>query len=121
MHSITYDPFRDHLWLCTGDYGAESRIIAVSNDFRRLDTVLEGDQQTRAVRPVVAHDGLYFATDSELEQNYIYRLTPGGDLTRLCPINGPGMWGLPRGLCPLLLQRRGAQQCEPGPQRRRVR
>ena len=93
VHSITYDPFRDHLWLCTGDYGAESRIIAVSNDFRRLDTVLEGDQQTRAVRPVVAHDGLYFATDSELEQNYIYRLTPGGDLTRLCPINGPGMWG----------------------------
>ena len=92
VHSITYDPYRDHLWMCTGDYGAECRIMRVSNDWEVVETVLEGGQQTRTVRPIPTSNGLYFATDSELEQNYIYRLNPDESLERLHPINGPGMW-----------------------------
>ena len=92
VHSITYDPYRDHLWMCTGDYGAECHIMRVSKDWRVVETVLEGSQQTRAVRPIPTQRGLYFATDSELEQNYIYRLDGDDTLEQLCPINGPGMW-----------------------------
>ena len=92
VHSLTYDPHRDHLWMCTGDYGAECRIMRVSNDWSAVETVLEGGQQSRAVRPLPTALGLYFATDSELEQNYIYLLKEDGTTEPVCPINGPGMW-----------------------------
>lgn len=93
VHSITYDPYRDCLWMCAGDYGTECRIMRVSSNWRTVETVLEAGQQTRAVRPIPTPEGLYFATDSELEQNFIYCLTSEGTLEQLCPINGPGMWG----------------------------
>ena len=93
VHSVTYDPFRDHLWVCTGDYGAECYIMRVSSDWQAVEAVLKGSQQTRAVRPIPTPQGLYFATDSELEQNYIYRLNTDHTLERLSPIIGPGMWG----------------------------
>ena len=92
VHSIAYDDSGDHLWMCTGDYGAECRIMRVSNDWQTVETLLGGGQQARAVRPVPTSRGLYFATDSELEQNYIYRLASDGTVERLHPINGPGMW-----------------------------
>ena len=97
VHSITYDPFGDHLWMCTGDHDAESRIMRVSNDWRTVETVSEGSQRTRAVRPIPTPHGLYFATDSELEQNYICCLTSDGVMEQLCPISGPGMWGFEAG------------------------
>ena len=93
VHSITYDPYGDHLWMCTGDYGEESRIMRVSNDWKVVETVLEGGQQHRAVRPIPTPNGLYFATDSELEQNYICRLDSNGKAERLHPTNGPSLWG----------------------------
>ena len=92
VHSITYDPFGKCLWISTGDYRAESRVLRASTDWRAVETVLEGSQQTRTVRPMPTSNGLYFATDSELEQNYIYRLNADGTPERLHPINGPGMW-----------------------------
>lgn len=92
VHSITYDPHRDYLWMCTGDYGAECHIMRVSSDWKTVEPVLGTGQQSRAVRPIPTPHGLYFATDSELEQNYIYCLTSDDTLERLCPISGPGMW-----------------------------
>ena len=92
VHSVTYDPHRDLMWLCTGDYDAESRVMQVSMDWQHVETVLEGTQQTRTVRPVPTSQGLYFATDSEMEENHIYLLANDGKLEHLCPINGPGMW-----------------------------
>jgi hypothetical protein len=78
--------------MCTGDYGTECRIMRASLDWKQVETVLEGTQQTRTVRPVPTPQGLFFTTDSELEQNHIYRLSPQDTLDRLCPIDGPGMW-----------------------------
>ena len=93
VHSVTYDPYGDHLWMCTGDYGDECRIMRVSNDWKVVETVLEGGQQHRAVRPIPTADGLYFATDSELEQNYICRLDSKGVVETLHPTDGPSLWG----------------------------
>jgi hypothetical protein len=92
VHSITYDPYRDHLWVCTGDYEAECRILRASTDWSTVEPLLNAGQQTRAVRPVVAPQGLFFATDSELEQNYIYCVAPDGGVERLCPTAGPSIW-----------------------------
>ena len=93
VHSITYDPYRDHLWVCTGDYGDECRILRAASDWTSVEPCLDRGQQARTVRPVPMPGGLFFATDSELEQNYVYCLGPDGRLDQLCPTGGPSTWG----------------------------
>jgi len=89
IHSITHDPHRECLWMCTGDYDTEPRILRVSLDWKRVEPVLGPSQQARAVRPIPSDRGLFFGTDTEREQNHIYRLTGEGEAERLCDTSGP--------------------------------
>lgn len=93
VHNIVYDPWGNCLWVLTGDYGAECRILRVACDFRHVETVLEGNQQARAVALVPTADGLYFSSDTPLESNYIYRLDREGNLAQLAPISGSSIFG----------------------------
>lgn len=83
VHNIVHDTWRNCLWILTGDYGRECRILRASLDFSRIDEVLGGNQQTRAVAAVPAPKGLYFASDTPLGKNHIYRLDPGGNTQQL--------------------------------------
>ena len=74
VHNIVHDPWEDCLWVLTGDYGDECRILRAACDFSRVEAVLQGKQQARAVAAVPTEDGLYFSSDTPLESNYIYRL-----------------------------------------------
>src|SRR5258708_6450889 len=74
VHNIVYDPWGDCLWVLTGDYGDECRVLRASCDFSSVESVLQGNQQARAVALVPTEDGLYFASDTPLELNYEYRL-----------------------------------------------
>jgi hypothetical protein len=74
IHNILYDRWADCLWIFTGDYGSECRILRASLDFRTLENVVCGNQQARAVAALAAEEGLYFASDTPLEQNHIYFL-----------------------------------------------
>jgi len=93
IHSITYDPFADCLWMLTGDNGAECRIMRVSLDWQTVEIALSGNQQTRAVTLVPTPRAVYFATDTPFEANYICRLGRDGSLERLARIAGSGMRG----------------------------
>jgi hypothetical protein len=93
VHNIVYDAHENCLWILTGDYGEECRILRASCDFSRVESVLQGNQQARAVALVPMEDALYFSTDTPLEQNYIYRLDRGGTLTRLGEINSSSIYG----------------------------
>lgn len=83
VHNILFDRWENCLWIFTGDDGAECRILRASLDFTTVDEVAGGGQQTRAVAAVVNEDGLYFASDTPLEQNFIYHLSRRGRLARL--------------------------------------
>jgi hypothetical protein len=83
VHNILYDRWENCLWIFTGDYGAECRILRASLDFKTVDEVAGGNQQTRAVAAVVNEDGLYFASDTPLEQNHIYYLSRRGRVQAL--------------------------------------
>jgi hypothetical protein len=83
VHNIVYDKWSDCLWVFTGDYGRECRILRASPDFTTLDEVVSGNQQARAVAAIATAEGLYFASDSPLEQNYIYHLDRWGAVHRL--------------------------------------
>jgi len=93
VHSIAYDRYAQCLWVLTGDEGDACRILRTGLDWSSVDTVLSGDQQARAVALVPRADALYFASDTEWEQNYIYRLDRGGRVTRLAAIAASSFWG----------------------------
>ncbi len=93
VHNVVHDPWGDCLWLLTGDYGDECRILRASYDLRHVDTVLRGNQQARAVALVPTEDGLYFSTDTPLEKNHIYRLDRTGTLSRLSEISSSSIYG----------------------------
>jgi len=93
VHNIVYDRRQQCLWIFTGDYGRECRILRASPDFTSVDEVLCGNQQARAVAAVVAEEGLYFSSDTPLEQNHIYFLDRDARLHRMAPIPSSSIYG----------------------------
>jgi hypothetical protein len=93
VHNVVHDPWGDCLWVLTGDYGDECRILRASCDFSQVETVLKGNQQARAVALVPAEEGLYFSSDTPLETNYIYLLGRQGKLSRVAPISSSSIYG----------------------------
>lgn len=97
VHNIVYDRWENCLWVLTGDNGDECRILRADCKFSRVETVLEGNQQARAVALVPMQDGLYFSSDTPLEANFIYRLERGGRLSRLAEISSSSIYGCQAG------------------------
>jgi hypothetical protein len=93
VHNIVHDPWGNCVWILTGDYGDECRILHATCDLKHVETVLKGNQQARAVAAVATENGLYFSSDTPLEQNYIYLLDRAGALSRLAPISSSSIYG----------------------------
>ena len=93
VHNIVYDARENCLWVLTGDYGGECRVLRASCDFREVDVVLQGNQQARAVALVPAEDGLFFASDTPLEANFIYHMNRQGGLRKLAGITSSSTYG----------------------------
>lgn len=93
VHNIVYDCWKNCLWVLTGDYGRECRILQASLDFSSVEEVLCGNQQARAVAAIVSEERLYFASDTPLEQNFIYFLDRAGRLRRVAPIPASSIYG----------------------------
>ncbi|SRR5579871_69973 len=93
IHNIVHDPWGDCLWIFTGDYGDECRILRASCDLTRIDVVLQGNQQARAVAAVPTKHGIYFSSDTPLESNYIYHLDREGELSQLAGISSSSIYG----------------------------
>ena len=93
VHNIVHDPWENCLWVLTGDYGDECRVLRAACDFSRVETVLQGKQQARAVAAVPTEDGLYFSSDTPLETNYIYRLDRRQALSAVAPISSSSIYG----------------------------
>lgn len=92
IHNIIYDRWANCLWIFTGDYGPECRIIRAALDFSTMEVVVAGNQSARAVAAIVHEDGLYFASDTPLEQDYISHLDRGGVLRRLSAISSSSIY-----------------------------
>ena len=93
VHNVVYDKWGDCLWILTGDYGRECRILRASSDFKTVDEVVAGNQQVRAVAAIPSEDGLYFASDTPLEKNYIYQLDRHGNIHRLWELPSSSICG----------------------------
>jgi hypothetical protein len=90
VHGIYHDPYSDHHWCVTGDRKSECRVITTADNFRTLQTVGEGDETWRCVSLQFTRDAVYYATDAEFEQNYLYRIDrDAGARETLTELEGP--------------------------------
>lgn len=74
IHQIQYDKYRDCIWILTGDSDSESGIWKADREFENVSPLVKGNQQYRACFIVPTENGLIYATDTPLEDNYIYYL-----------------------------------------------
>jgi hypothetical protein len=93
VHNIVYDEWGNCLWVLTGDNGSECRIMRASCDFSNVEVVRSGKQQARCVALLPTRDAIYFASDTPLEQNYVYRLDRRGSLTQVATLNSSSIGG----------------------------
>ena len=93
VHNIVYDAWENCFWVLTGDDGPECRILRASCDFRTVDVVLSGNQQTRAAALVPTRNALYFSSDTPVETNHVYRLDRRGSLSKVAELNSSSIYG----------------------------
>lgn len=102
VHNILTDPYRNCLWVFTGDFGEAAAIWKVTNNFKKVECVACNDQRYRACVVFALPEGLLYATDAPFADDYIYLLKPntnGTNLTndfeieQLFPIHGSCIYG----------------------------
>ena len=93
VHNIVNDPWRNCLWILTGDEGSECKILRAKHDLSSVETVLQGSQQARAVAAIPTAEDLYLSTDTPYERNHVYRLDAGGNLECVGNLNSSSIYG----------------------------
>ena len=94
IHNMVYDEWENCLWVLTGDQGGECRIIRVSCDFKTVDVILSGNQQTRCAALVPTREAIYFSTDTPFEKNHVYRFDRRkGEVRAVAELSGSSTYG----------------------------
>jgi len=75
VHNVLYDHDLGKYWVFVGDYNHEPGIGLFDADFSHLEWLLRGGQDARVVSAIVEDDALLYGTDTEIDQNFIKRLS----------------------------------------------
>ena len=87
VHRVAWDPFRQGVWVFTGDEDSESQMLFTADRFRTLEKRFAGRQHFRTVACLFTSEGLLYGTDSPFEANAVQLLELGsGKLRRLHPL-----------------------------------
>lgn len=94
IHQIVPDPYRDCLWVFTGDFDEASAIWKITDHFRSVERVVCNDQKYRACVVHALPEGLLYATDAPYADDYIYLFHPDTlEVEELTPISGSCIYG----------------------------
>lgn len=97
IHNIVYDKYKDRYIIMTGDDDSESGIWEADCDFSAVKPIVSGKQIYRACVCFPMKSCIYYATDTPLEQNKIYKLQieddGGTTLTEIYKMPGPCIYG----------------------------
>lgn len=94
VHQIIADPEHDRLLILTGDTGHEVGIWEARDNFATVTPLLQGSQQYRSCFAFVEDDHIYYATDTPLEQNYLYGFDTVNHTTAILnELPGPVIYG----------------------------
>lgn len=94
VHNIVADPYRNCLWIFTGDFEEASAIWKATNAFNKVERVAFNDQKYRGCVAYAMPEGLLYATDAPFTDDYIYLLnTETMEAKDLFPIHGSCIYG----------------------------
>lgn len=93
VHNIVPDPYRNCLWVFTGDFDEASAIWKITDNFNKVERVLCNDQKYRGCVVFPLKEGLLYATDAPFAPNYIYLLKKDLTIETICEIDGSCIYG----------------------------
>lgn len=94
VHNIVADPYRNCLWIFTGDFDEASAIWKVTNNFKKVERVVCNDQKYRVCVVYALSEGLLYATDAPFQDDYIYLMnTETYEVKEIFPIHGSCIYG----------------------------
>uniref|UniRef100_UPI0040481A38 hypothetical protein n=1 Tax=Algoriphagus sp. TaxID=1872435 RepID=UPI0040481A38 len=96
IHNIIADPFKDIVYIFSGDQDNAACIWKVENNFQSVVPIMRGNQDFRSCVGFPTISGLIYATDSPYSNNSIRLLTCNNNSWESKPIkniNGPCIYG----------------------------
>ena len=94
VHNIVPDPYRQCLWVFTGDFDEASAIWKVTDNFKTVERVACNDQKYRGCVVYALPESLLYATDAPFADDYIYLMnTETYEVKELFPIHGSCIYG----------------------------
>lgn len=74
VHACCYDIYENKIWICTGDFGTENKILIASPDFKNIETIGDGSQKFRTCNFFFTSNEVHWLMDSQLETCYHFKL-----------------------------------------------
>ena len=94
VHNIVPDPYRQCLWIFTGDFDEASAIWKIAGNFNTVERVACNNQKYRGCVVYALPEGLLYATDAPFADDYIYLMnTDTYEVKELFPIHGSCIYG----------------------------
>ena len=94
VHNVVADPYRQCLWIFTGDFDEAAAVWKVTDGFRKVERMACNDQKYRACVVYALPEGLLYATDAPFADDFIYLLNPETmEAKELFPIHGSCIYG----------------------------
>lgn len=94
VHTIVPDPYRQCIWIFTGDFDEAAAIWKVTDGFARVERVACNDQKYRGCVVFASLEGLLYATDAPFADDFIYLMNPETyEVKELLPIDGSCIYG----------------------------
>jgi hypothetical protein len=97
IHNLIPDPFRNCVWILTGDFNKGAAIFKATNNFKNVEPIVRGKQEYRSCVAFPVKEGLIYATDSQFQENSIRLLseseTNKWESKKIFAMNGPAIFG----------------------------
>ena len=99
IHNIILDEVRKRYIILTGDEDKESAIWEANSDFTSVRMIVGGQQKFRACIAYPTSHGIYYATDTPLEKNWLYFLDDDKKVHEIYEMPGPVIYGIVKNNC----------------------
>lgn len=95
IHSVLFDRYNNNFYVLTGDFESKIGIYTATRDFSKVTPLAIGEQKYRAVVGLPLPNGLLYATDAVMEENFIYFFdAEKKELRKIESINGSVIYGV---------------------------
>jgi hypothetical protein len=89
VHGIYHDEYTDSIWICTGDFNGQCKVIQTTRDFSECQEFGDGSQKWRAVTLIFFPEFVLWGMDSPLETSHIIKFDrTTKEIEKVCELPG---------------------------------